>query len=110
MGCDYYITKVLQIYYNETEFFEFVLDKEKGYFNYDNFDEDDDNYEENVKSYIKSVLTPQTQPIILYNNGKFNKPNTEKKYKVLIEFLLTDNKKEWSDIIKIIKVEERFER
>jgi len=110
MGCDYYITKVLQIYYSETEIVEYELERERGYFNYNNFDEDDDNYEEDIKSYINSVLTPQTKPIILYNNSNFNKPITEKKYKTLVEFLLREHKKSWADIIKIIKVEERFER
>ena len=33
MGCDYYITKVLQIYYSETEIVEYELERERGYLN-----------------------------------------------------------------------------
>jgi hypothetical protein len=110
MGCDYYIIKVLEIYYSENEYFETQIDRERGYFNYDRFDEDDDNYEENIKSYKKSVLTPQMSPILIYNNGKFNKPITEAKYKFLIEEILMNNGKKWSDVIKIMKVEIRYER
>ena len=110
MGCDYYITKVLEIYYSETEFIEFETSRERCYFNYSNFDEDDDNYEEDIKSYINSVLIPQTQPIILYIDGNFNKPITEVKYKRYVEYEINNIGKTWSDIIKIIKVEKRFER
>lgn len=110
MGCDYYITKVLQMYYSETEFIEFETSRERCYFYYEILDEDDDNYDENLKSYKKSVLTPKSAPIILYINGKFNKPITEEKYKTFVEYEVTHNGKKWSDIIKIIKVEKRFER
>ena len=110
MGCDYYITKVLNIYYTENEYFDNEIDRERGYFNDDIFDEDDDNYEEIMKSYKISVLTPQISPILIYNNGKFNKPITEANYKYIIEDILINNGKKWSDVIKIIKVEKRFER
>jgi len=49
-------------------------------------------------------------PILIYNNGKFNKPITEAKYKYIIEDILINNGKKWSDVIKIIKVEKRYER
>ena len=104
MGCDYYIQKVLRIYFND-EFLSFEVDRERGYFNYMS-DEDD---ETKMDEYIKHVLTPKTEPIIIYNNG-FNKPTSEKKYKSIIERLLNDSGKSWSEITKIIKIEVRYER
>jgi hypothetical protein len=111
MGCDYYITKVLQMYYNENECLEFEVERQKGYYYYDNYDEDEDNYEKMIDAYKKDILTPQINPIIIYINGKFNKPSTEEKYKTLIdcEIKYCINKT-WSDITKIIKIEKRFER
>ena len=57
MGCDYYIVKLLQIYRtNHTDHLEIVVDREKGYFHYEDFDEDEDDYEENFKRYITEVV------------------------------------------------------
>lgn len=107
MGCDYYILKLLQIYMiNDTNHLEIVLERERGYFGYEEFDEDADDYEESIKAYIATVLTPKMKPIIIYENGRFRKEICELKYKSLIEKEISD----WSSIERIVKVEKRYER
>ena len=99
MGCDYYILKVLQIYKtNTTEYIEVEVERERGYFQYKNFDEDEDDYEENVKAYISAVLTPRMKPTVLYENGGFRKEMFEIKYKSLVEKEVGD----WSTIERIV--------
>lgn len=109
MGCDYFILKILNIYYNDTEYLQCLVEKEKGHYYYDYIDEDLEDYDEKVNEYIKICLTPEMKSIIIYNNGKFNKLNTENKYKTIIEQKINLHDKKWHDIIKIIKVEERYE-
>jgi hypothetical protein len=109
MGCDYYILKVLHIYYNENDYLELELERQRGYYHYD-YDEDEDDYNTKVDEYIKYVLTPEMKPINIYTNNNFNKPLFETKYKTLLENELSTYGKNWCEITKIIKVEERFER
>ena len=45
MGCDYYILKVLHIYYNENDYLEFELDRERCYYFY-SCDSDEEDYED----------------------------------------------------------------
>jgi hypothetical protein len=74
MGCDYYIVKVLRIYYNDTEYLSLEIDRKYEYYYYSTmYDEDDVNYEDKVNNYIKHELTPTMEPLIIYNNGAFNK-------------------------------------
>ena len=110
MGCDYYIVKLLHIYYNDDDQVVTIeLERQRGYYHYD-YDEDEDDYESKVDEYIKYVLTPEMNPINIYTNCEFNKPLFETKYKTLVENKLSTNGKKWSEITKIIKVEERYER
>ena len=46
MGCDYYIIKFLNIYYNDIDYLVIELDREKGYYNFQ-YDEDCDDYTDN---------------------------------------------------------------
>lgn len=108
MGCDYYIRKILRIYLDD-DHLNFILDSESGYYNI-LYDEDEEDYEIKVAKYIKQCLTVKTEPIIIYNNNKFNKLTSETKYKSMVEQFINDCGKTFSDITKIIKVEERFER
>lgn len=108
MGCDYYIRKILRIYFDD-EHLNFILDSERGYY-INLYDEDEEDYEIKVAEYIKQCLTVKTEPIIIYNNNKFNKLASETKYKSMVEHFINDCGKTFSDITKIIKVEERFER
>lgn len=110
MGCDYYILKLLRIYYSDTDYLEIELGRERGYYDDLQFDEDADDYEEKVNAYIKEVLMNKEAPISIYINNRFNKSSCESKYKSLIENELNDHGKKWTDIIKVIKVEERRER
>jgi chromosomal replication initiation ATPase DnaA len=110
MGCDYYIVKVLQIYYNDTEYMECELERERGYFYCDKFDEDEDDYEEQINEYIKDILTVQMKPIQIYENNSFRKLLFETKYKDIVENELKDNGKKWCEITKIVKIEKRYER
>uniref|UniRef100_A0A6C0I110 Uncharacterized protein n=1 Tax=viral metagenome TaxID=1070528 RepID=A0A6C0I110_9ZZZZ len=114
MGCDYYISKSLYIYYNNNEYLEIILEKLKRYYDYqcDEFDEDEEetDFEERENEYIKYTLTPKMNPIMIYNNNIFNKLLFEIKYKELLDIEINKYNKTWHDIIKIIKVEKRFER
>ena len=112
MGCDYYIVKYLCIYFNDkdNDVLNFEIERERGYFGDHLGDEDEDDYEKKRDEYLKNVLTPQTKPITIYNNGVFNKPMSETKYKSIIEGLIRDSGKKWSEITKIIKEEGRYER
>ena len=109
MGCDYYIQKVLHIYCEDDDYLRFILGTERGYY-LDLYDEDEEDYKTKVNEYIKGCLTPKMNPIIIYNNGVFSKPTYETKYKSMIEHFMKDCHKKYSDITKIIKVEERYER
>ena len=84
MGCDYYIVKYLNIYYNDTDYLAVELERERGYYNFQ-YDEDSDDYDDKMNEYIKDCLTPQITPIIIYSNNSFNKVSSETKYKILIE-------------------------
>jgi hypothetical protein len=111
MGCDYYIIKLLHIYYNDNEYFTIELYRQRGDYIYDgDEDETEENYREGLRKYIEYCLTPQMKPITIYENKSFNKSFCETKYKTLIEDELNKNNKTWSEITKIIKVEERQER
>lgn len=103
MCCDYFILKLLHIYYNNSEYLEIELDRQRGYY-------DDDEDEENINTYIEYTLTPKTEIIVIYNNNNFNKPSLEEKYKTLVENKIRKYRKKWCEITKIIKVEERHER
>jgi len=59
MGCDYYVFKLLRVFFNDTDYLEIQLDIERGYFDDLQFDEDADDYDEKVVEYIKEVLTPK---------------------------------------------------
>jgi len=109
MGCDFYIIKVLYIYYNDNTYISIELDRDRGFYCYD-FDDDDPEYEEKKNEYIKKMLIPHMNPIILYDNYTFKNMSYQNKYKLLIENEISKEKKNWNDIIKIIKVEEREER
>jgi hypothetical protein len=109
MGCDYYIDKVLDIYYNDTEFYSIRLERTRGYY-FDMYDEDDEFYEEKMKKYIEETLISQTKPITIYQNNSFTNEKVEIKYKALVEKYINDYGKTLSDIVKILKVEVRQDR
>jgi hypothetical protein len=116
MGCDYYIVKELEIYF----LFKIPplcieVERENGYFFFD-FDNDDPQYDELEKEYIKQKLTPTMTPILLFDNGAFTNERYEEKYKRVIENKLkrynecNQDHKEWKHIRQICKVERRYER
>ena len=108
MGCDYYIVKVLHIYYNDYDYLDIEFERDKRYYMCQ-YDEDEEDYEEKVSDYVKRTLTPEMNPILIYNNNSFQKLSYETKYKILIENEIKKYCKKWSDIVKIVKVEERHE-
>lgn len=112
MGCDYYIDKELQVYYhNETIFSYIILEREKGYYMFGStFDEDEDGYELQVAQYIKHELEPRMKPILIYENHTFQKESFERKYTQMIERDLHSSNKTWSNVDKILKIENRHER
>lgn len=113
MGCDYYIVKVLHIFYNDDEYFEVELERKRCYYHYEcdeDQDQDEEDYEEQLIEYEKYTLTPKMKPIIIYTNNTFNKLNFEIKYKTIIEDEINKKSKKWCEITKIIKVEKRYNR
>ena len=108
MGCDYYIVIKLYIYFNNNEYnyLTIELERYKGYYSYNEYDED----EEKLDEYIKSVLRPTIKPIVVYDNNNFKKLSFQTIYKYLIEEKINEHNKKWSDVKKIIKVERRYER
>jgi hypothetical protein len=110
MGCDFYILKLLHIYYSENEYLEIEINREKGYYNDLQFDEDADDFDELIHKHMEEMLIVEFDPIIIYSNNKFHKSYCECKYKTLIESELNKCDKSWSQVTKILKVEERRER
>jgi hypothetical protein len=113
MGCDYYIIKVLHIYYrvneNEDNYLEVEINRERCYYDDYQFDEDSDDYDDNLNKYIEDLLLPKAVPIVIYNNNKFNKSSCECKYKTLVENEVAKYGKKWCEVTKIVKVEKRHE-
>ena len=92
------------------------LETDKGYFNF-NLDEDDPNYDEEYKKYVKESLTPKMKPIIIYEKSKFTNNILENKYMMCIQKELDiynknnkNNKGKWENILDIQKIELRDER
>jgi len=118
MGCDYYIEKILKVKFeNRTDYIIINLESDRGWFDF-SLDEDDPDYDAKYEKYVEETLKPNMKPIIIYENNDFLTKKLQDKYKLLIEKELknynkgkeTDSKKEWKDIIKIVKCETRYER
>lgn len=109
MNYDYCITQKIYIYYNDNKFSVFDLSKDYRYYNL-HYDEDKDDYEEKMLDYKQLILRPQTVPVVLFENNKFNKFLSEKKYKTLIEKNITNSGKTFQNVVQIIKCEERKTR
>lgn len=117
MGCDYYIIKELEIYFQYSIYVPICIELERnnGYFNF-NIDSDDPKYKELEEEYINNILTPSIKPIIIYEDNQFINEKYEIKYKYMIDNQLklynerNEIKKEYKDIRKICKVERRYER
>ena len=110
MGCDYYILKVLHIYYNDNDHLDIELDRERGYYDDRQFDPDEEDYEKKLNEYIEQTLMPKFDPILIYSNGIFKKSSCKSKYETLVENKINKHGKNWREIKKIVKVEERHER
>jgi hypothetical protein len=104
----FYILQVLNIYYNETEYLNLVIDKTDSNFYYGG-DEDDISYEQEILESRKRSLLVYKKPILIYDNSNFCKLLCEQKYKALVEKFITECGKNWDDITIIIKVEKRIE-
>jgi chromosomal replication initiation ATPase DnaA len=94
---------------------EIELERKKGYFDdFDDdefdYDEDEGDYEAKTKKYNDLMLTPQTKPVVVFANNQFTKSHFEQKYKRKIDDKLNECGKQWCDIVKVVKLEERFER
>ena len=108
MGCDYYIDKSLYIYDYQDIILSYInLEKTRGYYWYC---KDEDELDYDYAAYIKEILEPSMEPIIIYINKSFTKLSFEKKYEKQIEYELKICNKTWDDVNKIIKKEERYER
>lgn len=107
MGCDYYIDKDIDIYFQDNTRHSINLEHNRGYF-YDDEDEDEENYD--YEKSIQKQLEPGMKPILLYKDHSFCNNAFEIKYKNLIDYELSKIGKTWIHVIKIIKAESRYER
>lgn len=105
-----YELTLLRVFFRgeDTDYLDLVLDKKVFKF-YHYADQDDLNYEEEVKRLLNVRLTVYTQPITIYETPNFNKPLCEEKYRNLVQDLTIKNGKKWEDIVKIVKMEDRME-
>jgi hypothetical protein len=117
MGCDYYIVKYLQVEYvnddDDTTTIDIELNKEKGYFSYDNMTDsdsdsdstDDESYntkfERKFGKYLKVTYVPKT----LFSNNKWKSESIQEKYQ---DIILNEIKE--GLLLKVIKKEVRFLR
>ena len=108
MDNSYFSLTVLNIYYNNTEYLQLIIEKKEHNF-YCYADEDDIMYEDEVIESRKRSLIVSKKPILIYENKSFNKLLCETKYKARVEKFINDCGRTWDDITKIIKVEERIE-
>ena len=110
MGCDYYIDKDIIIYFQDNSRHSINVENERGYFYDIDIDEDEDDYEKEYEKSIQTQLEPKMKPIILYTDHSFCNNAFELKYKNLIDYELLRIGKTWVHIVKIKKVEYRYER
>ena len=108
MDNSYFTLTVLNIYYNNTEYLQLIIDKREQNF-YCYADEDDIMYEDEVIESRKRCLSVSKKPILIYNNKSFTKLLCETKYKARVEEFINECGRNWDDITKIIKVEEKLE-
>jgi hypothetical protein len=108
MDNSYFTLTVLNIYFNNTEYLQLIIEKKEHYF-YCYADEDDIMYEDEVIENRKRSLYVSKKPILIYNNKNFNKSLCETKYKERVEKFINESGRNWDDITKIIKVEEKIE-
>ena len=108
MDNSYFTLTVLNIYYNNTEYLQLIIEKKEQNF-YCYADEDDIMYEDEVIENRKRSLYVSKKPILIYNNKNFYKLLCETKYKARIEEFINESGRNWDDITKIIKVEEKLE-
>jgi len=108
MENSYFILTVLNIYYNNTDYLQLIIEKKEQNF-YCYADEDDIMYEDEVIENRKRSLYVSKKPILIYNNKNFYKLLCETKYKARIEEFINESGRNWDDITKIIKVEEKLE-
>jgi len=108
MDNSYFTLTVLNIYFNNTEYLQLIIEKKEHYF-YCYADEDDIMYEDEVIENRKRSLYVSKKPILIYNNKNFNKLLCETKYKERVEKFINESGRNWDDITKIIKVEEKIE-
>jgi hypothetical protein len=110
MGCDYIIERILRVYYTHKDYFVIQLSRVGGYYVDDYFDIYDPDYAAKILENERKQLIPQMSPIVIYEDSRFKTPQYANKYKMLVEDELAEYDKQWSDIVKIVKVEERYKR
>jgi hypothetical protein len=109
MGCDFYICKNIHVCYTDQTYSVIQLNKERGYFHYPCLlDEDEDEYVQFYEESIRQQLKPATNPILLYKNNSFRQERFDSKYRKMVEKKLEHDKKNWEQVSKIVKLEERY--
>jgi len=110
MADSYFILSVLNIYYNDVEYLQLIIDKSPATRFYCHEDEDSKTYEDDVaESRKRQLAVHNPRQILIYSNKNFNKSLCETKYKARIETFINECHRNWDDITKIVKVEEIIE-
>jgi len=113
MGCDYYIVKALEITFKEEKYPLLIeLERDYGYFGDFDYilDNDDPDYEEKFEELKRERLKPGRLPIVIFEEDAFMNEKLDQKYRLTIEEELFLNKRSWAEVLKIEKIEYRYER
>jgi len=108
MSADYYVEKNLYVYYNNDRAYSIInLSRENGYL-YNVYDENVTDYHKKMDDYVKLKLKPDFEPIDIYSDSVFKNTLYERKYRNFIQSELNAEYKEWKDVDKVNKVEDRY--
>lgn len=116
MGYDYYVEKNLYIYYKDNSIQSLNVKKDKRY--YYELDRDRElnisstdscnEIREKLKKYHLEYVEP---PVLVYSNNSFTNAELSKRYKMILEYEMTNHDyKKWDDIKDVVLMEERYQR
>ena len=117
-SCDYYIEQNLYIYYNDNKCNYINLYKDDAYYNDLYYDDDfnmdilnDTSYMLRLEKIKQYHLVSKKSPILIYSDHTITDLYLFNKYKYKLEFkMVNDGYAKWSDVNKIVILEERYER
>jgi uncharacterized protein (DUF2164 family) len=110
MGCDYFIDTLLEIKLNnDSETFTIFIYREKGYYYYNCYDSDNEDYEIK-KNENKEICLTTIKPIKIFIDNNFINEKLKNKYYNLIYDEINKRNLNFNHIISVYKIEDRYER